>query len=197
MTQNFTIYEASVDDEDVLGEIHVESWKAAYAPFFAPEFFAEALQQRRTQWHDRIAKSEDTIMLAALERQPLVLSFFGSSPDRPGVAQIFSFFGHPAAWGTGIASALMTATLRRLCQDGCNQVRLWTLRDTPQSRRFYAKNGFTESGAVRGYDFGDGNLVDQVEYELALTELQGGSSNRQAERKLRHATEALAGDWRE
>ncbi|MEV7967382.1 GNAT family N-acetyltransferase, partial [Sphaerisporangium sp. NPDC088356] len=86
----------------------------------------------------------------------------------PGAAQIFSFFGHPDGWGSGIGSTLMTATLGRLRQNGFREVHLWTLRDTPQSRRFYAKNGFTESGAVRGFDFGDGNPIAQVEYELVL-----------------------------
>ncbi|MCG5219647.1 GNAT family N-acetyltransferase [Streptosporangium sp. KLBMP 9127] len=163
----FMTYQASVDDGDALGEIHEESWKAAYTGFFAPEFVAEAVRRRRTQWHARLAKGEDTVILAALEGRPLAFSFFGSSPTRPDMAQIFSFFGHPAGWGTGIAGALMTATLGRLHEDGYSRVHLWTLRRTPRSRRFYTKNGFTESGSVRGYDFGDGNLIDQVEYEAS------------------------------
>jgi RimJ/RimL family protein N-acetyltransferase len=44
-------------------------------------------------------------------------------------------------------------------------VHLWTLRDTPQSRRFYTKCGFTETGATTTRDFGDGNPLAQVEYE--------------------------------
>ncbi|GAA1017964.1 hypothetical protein Aple_069580 [Acrocarpospora pleiomorpha] len=55
-----------------------------------------------------------------------------------------------------------TASLGRLREDGFGGVRLWTLRDTPQSRRFYAKSGFTESGVVRGH----GNPIEQVEYEI-------------------------------
>jgi GNAT superfamily N-acetyltransferase len=150
----------------VLGEIHAESWTAAYSGFFAPEFFAEAVRRRRTQWHDRLAKGEDTVMIAALDGRPLVFSFFGTSPGRPDTGQIFSFFGHPAGWGTGIAPALMTATLRELRADGFGRVHLWTLRDTPRARRFYMRSGFTESGATREYDFGDGTLITQVEYEL-------------------------------
>jgi hypothetical protein len=43
-------------------------------------------------------------------------------------------------------------------------VNLWTLRDTPQSRRFYLKTGFADTGATRQRDFGNGRLP-QVEYE--------------------------------
>jgi hypothetical protein len=61
----------------------------------------------------------------------------------------------------------MTGTLLRLRDDGFARVHLWTLRDTPQSRRFHTKCGFAESGATRAFDYGDGNPVDQVEYERA------------------------------
>jgi RimJ/RimL family protein N-acetyltransferase len=167
--KNFTVFQASADDGDALGEIHAASWTTAYAGFFAPEFFAEAVRHRRTKWHDVLAKGEDTVMLAALDGRALAFSFFGSSPTRPGSAEIFGFYGHPDGWGTGIASGLMTVTLGRLREGGFDQVHLWTLRDTPQSRRFYAKSGFTESGAVRGHDFGDGNPIEQVEYELTFS----------------------------
>jgi hypothetical protein len=60
-----------------------------------------------------------------------------------------------------------TQTLRHLSEDGYAHVHLWTSRDTPQSRRFYLKSGFTESGAVGTHDFGDGNPLEQVEYERA------------------------------
>ncbi|MFB7175409.1 hypothetical protein ACFCYM_31985 [Streptomyces sp. NPDC056254] len=48
---------------------------------------------------------------------------------------------------------------------GFARAHLWTLRDTHQSRRFYTKAGFTESGATRTCDFGDGRPLTQVEYE--------------------------------
>jgi hypothetical protein len=43
-------------------------------------------------------------------------------------------------------------------------VHLRTLRDTPQSRRFYTKCGFTESGNESTFDYGDGNPLPMVEY---------------------------------
>jgi RimJ/RimL family protein N-acetyltransferase len=166
--RDFTVFPASSGDGDVMGEIHAESWKAAYADFFAPEFFAEAVRRRRDKWHGVLAEEKDTVMLAALDGRPLSFSYFGSSPARPESAEIFGFYGHPDGWGSGVAGALMTASLQRMREDGFRRVHLWTLRDTPQSRRFYAKSGFTESGAVRGHDFGDGNPIEQVEYELIL-----------------------------
>ncbi|MBP2704939.1 GNAT family N-acetyltransferase [Microbispora sp. RL4-1S] len=166
---NFTVFPARASDGDALGEIHAASWTAAYAGFFAPEFFAEAIRQRRTKWHDMLSREQDSVILAALDGRPLAFSYRGVSPARPGSAEIFGFYGHPDAWGTGIASALMTATLDSLRESGIGHVHLWTLRDTPRSRRFYAKCGFTESGETRGHDFGDGRPVEQVEYHLTFS----------------------------
>lgn len=158
------IRRASLSDGDVLGEIHAASWEAAYAPFFAQDFAAREVRSRRTRWHARVADETGTILLAELDGRPLALSFTCPSPDRPGLAEIRTFFAHPDAWGTGVSAALMGATLNRLHEDGYGGAHLWTLRDTPRSRRFYAKSGFTESGSVRTHDFGDGAPLAQVEY---------------------------------
>ncbi|MFD9302510.1 GNAT family N-acetyltransferase [Streptomyces sp. NPDC060048] len=161
------IRRAAPYDGDVLGEIHAAAWEAAYAPFFAPEFAARAVQSRRTRWHERIAQGAATILVAELDGRPLALSAFSPSSTRPGLAEIHSFYNRPDSWGSGVAAALMTDTLRRVRNDGFALVHLWTLRETPQSRRFYVKCGFAERGTARTFDFGDGNPLDQVEYERA------------------------------
>jgi RimJ/RimL family protein N-acetyltransferase len=136
-------------------------------PFFAPEFAASAVQSRRTRWHERIAQGAATILLAELDDRPLALSAFSPSSTRPELAEIHTFHSHPDSWGRGVAAVLMAETLDRVHNDGFTQVHLWTLRDTPQSRRFYSKCGFTECDTARTFDFGDGNTLDQVEYERA------------------------------
>lgn len=158
---------AGPDDGDVLGEVHAAAWEAAYAPFFEPEFAARAVQARRGRWHERIMEGTGTILLAVLDRQPMALSYSLPSSSRPGLAEIYSFYGHPASWGSGVAVALMVETLVRLRADGFPRVHLWTLRDTPRARHFYSKCDFTETGATRVFDYGDGSLFDQVEYERA------------------------------
>ncbi|NXY95860.1 GNAT family N-acetyltransferase [Streptomyces sp. BR123] len=152
-------------DGDALGEIHAAAWAAAYAPFFSPEFAADGVRDRRGRWHARITDGPETILLAALDGRPLAMSYAVPSASRRGLAEIYSFYGHPDGWGSGVAAVLMAETLRHLRNAGFPQVHLWTLRDTPRSRRFYAKCGFSESGRERALDFGDGNPLAQLEYE--------------------------------
>ncbi|MFF9347084.1 GNAT family N-acetyltransferase [Streptomyces sp. NPDC014734] len=151
-------------DGDALGEIHATAWEVAYGPFFDPEFAARGVRSRRTRWHARITGGTGTILLAEDDGRLLALSSFGPSSDRPDHAEIHSFYGHPDGWGSGIARTLMTETLRHLRDDGFPRVHLWTLRDTPRSRRFYTACGFVGTGAARTFDFGDGNPLAQVEY---------------------------------
>ncbi|WP_030455573.1 GNAT family N-acetyltransferase [Herbidospora cretacea] len=154
---------ARADDGDALGEIHAAGW-IVYEPFFEPSFYEKAVAHRREKWHAVLAEGTETVLLARIGERPLAFSYFGPSAHRASAAEIYGFYGHPDGWGSGIAAALMAATLSRMERDGFASVHLWTLRDTPQSRRFYRKTGFVESGESRLHDFGDGGLIDQVEY---------------------------------
>jgi len=159
---------AEARDGDALGEVHAAAWKAAYAPMFQPEFAAHAVESRRGRWHQRIAEGAGPILLAELDDRPLALSFCMPSSPLVGLAEIYSFYGHPEGWGSGVAAALMAETLRNLHRNGYADVHLWTLKSTAQSRRFYTKFGFTESGAERTYDFGDGRPLEQLEYRRPI-----------------------------
>ncbi|MFJ7591795.1 GNAT family N-acetyltransferase [Streptomyces sp. NPDC097617] len=153
-------------DGDVLGEIHAAAWEAAYAPFFEAGFAAGAVADRRTRWHERVGSGAvATTLLAEQEGRGVALSAYGPSATRPGLAEILSFYSHPDVWGGGVAAALMGGTLRHVREAGFTRVHLWTLRETPRSRRFYVKCGFNECRTGRTIDFGDGRPLDQVEYE--------------------------------
>jgi GNAT superfamily N-acetyltransferase len=152
-----------------VGEVHAASWGAAYAPRFPEDVARDGIASRRTRWHARIASGDGLIMVGFIGERALALSWSLPSESRPGLAEIYSFYTHPDGWGSGVSLALMDATLHHLQAGGYNQVHLWTLRDTPQSRRFYTKCGFTETGATRSRDFGDGTPRPQVEYERPTT----------------------------
>ena len=156
---------ATPTDGEAIGIVHAASWEAAYAPFFTPDFATREIASRLTRWHNRVTDETALILLATLNSRPLAFSWSTPSTERPGQAEILSFYAHPEGWGTGVAPRLMTETLGALRSTGFSRVHLWTLRDTPQSRRFYTKSGFTETGATRPRDFGDGTPLPQVEYD--------------------------------
>ncbi|CAM4301140.1 hypothetical protein GCM10009799_45940 [Nocardiopsis rhodophaea] len=162
------IASAAVDDAEAVGEIHARAWSVAYRELFAPEHLAAMARHRRTKWRPVIAglgANGDILLLARFDGRPLAFSYAGPSPTRAGAAEIFAFYSHPHAWGSGLSGQLMDAVLARLSAAGFRRVHVWTLRETPQSHRFYTKCGFRASGAHRRRAMGDGDLHEQVEYE--------------------------------
>ena len=155
---------AGPEDAATIGEIHAESWAIAYAPFFEPAFAAGQIADRRIRWGARLGGGG--ILLGTVDGRPLAFTWIGPSPTRPGLAELYGCYAHPDGWGTGVAATVLAAALDSIA--GFPAVHLWTLRDTPQSRRFYGTCGFAETGATRDLDFGDGRPLAQVEYERAL-----------------------------
>ncbi|MET9338075.1 GNAT family N-acetyltransferase [Nonomuraea sp. NPDC003804] len=163
-----TIREAGPGDGDVLGEIHAISWGISHGPLCTPKVAAAGIQERRTKWDAILAEGKDTVLLALLDDRPGAFARFGASSFRPGLAEIHTFFAHPDVWGSGLAAALLAAILDRLRDVGHDRVHLWTLRESAQARRFYAKNGFGETGRRHNHDFGEGPLLALVELERTV-----------------------------
>ncbi|CAM4121238.1 GNAT family N-acetyltransferase [Nocardiopsis gilva] len=163
---------ATLDDAEAVGEIHATAWRVAYRGLFAPEYLAAMARQQRTKWLPVIAGlggSGDVLLVARIDGRALAFGYAGPSPTRTGVAEIFAFYSHPDAWGSGLAGQLMDAVLAHLSAAGFRHVHAWTLRDTPQSHRFYSKCGFRASGVHRRRVMGDGYPHEHVEYEVFVS----------------------------
>ncbi|MBN6058298.1 GNAT family N-acetyltransferase [Nonomuraea sp. RK-328] len=175
MPDVITVRPAEPGDGDILGEIHALSWGASHGPLCTPEVAAAGIEERRAKWHGVLAEGVVGILLASLNERPGAFARFGASASRPGLAEIHTFFAHPDVWGTGISMVLLTAVLDRVRDAGYGDVHLWTLRDSVQARRFYAKNGFAETGRTHDHDFGDGPPLALVELERAVPGLAPSS----------------------
>ncbi|MEU1387561.1 MULTISPECIES: GNAT family N-acetyltransferase [unclassified Nonomuraea] len=168
MPDVITVHPAQPGDGDVLGEIHALSWGVSHGPLCAPKVAAAGIEERRGKWHGILAEGGDPILLARLNERPGAFARFGASTSRPGSAEIYTFFAHPDVWGSGIAGVLLTAVLDAARDAGYDDVHLWTIRDSAQARRFYAKNGFTETGRTHDHEFEEGPALALIELERAL-----------------------------
>ncbi|TDD17380.1 GNAT family N-acetyltransferase [Nonomuraea diastatica] len=168
MPDEITVHPAEPGDGNILGEIHALSWGVSHGPFCTPKVAAAGIEERRTKWNGVLAEGVDTILLARLNEQPGAFARFGASTSRPGLAEIHTLFAHPDVWGSGIAMVLLTAVLERVRDAGYDDVHLWTLQDSAQARRFYAKNGFAETGRTHDHEFDEGPPLALVEFERAV-----------------------------
>ena len=65
----------------------------------------------------------------------------------PGLAHIWAIFVAESHWGTGAATAILAATVAEIAGRGYAEVRLFTPAGQARARRFYVREGFTETTA--------------------------------------------------
>jgi GNAT superfamily N-acetyltransferase len=103
-----------------------------------------------------------------------IVGFSNFGPERErargftGRAEVYAFYVHPDAWGTGVAADLMERTEVRLRAEGFDQAVLWVLDDNPRARAFYEKFGWAASGIEADYDEYCDVAVPEVEYRKQL-----------------------------
>ena len=139
----------------------------------APEFERECLDRWRLWSWQQFDDSE--LYVAVLDDRVVGLSHFGSERQEPTcdqsgtetlatsmgvgtvhdggavalggtVGEVYGFYLHPDAWGSGAAARLMSSSLDRLAERQFSSVVLWVLRDNPRARAFYEKAGWRASG---------------------------------------------------
>ncbi|WP_197523479.1 GNAT family N-acetyltransferase [Actinokineospora pegani] len=159
------VREATAEDAAAVGEVHAEAWRQAYRDLFEPDWLTRFVDARRVRWDANLndpAQAGDTILVAQRDRDVVAFAWSGPHPDNPADAELRAFYAHPTTWGTGVARALLDGVADTVAD--YRRVRLWAMAGANRARRFYAREGFTETGLIRERDFGDGRPVLELEY---------------------------------
>jgi GNAT superfamily N-acetyltransferase len=164
-----------VEDGPAIGDAHGSAWDVAYTVVFDEAFVAGAAESRRAGWPpamERLLAPPNLLLVAELDGRVGVFAHAGPDDEVARRAEIKCFYGHPFAWGSGAAGVLMADVCARLSRD-YDAVMLWTMRDTPQSNRFYEKTGFSptgvrQTGTVTNWETGEPRQAEQVQYAKVL-----------------------------
>lgn len=146
---------AEHDDVDALCAVHVEAWRMGYRHVLPDELLDSAAfaASRHVQWSSVwwLEDARQAMFAGVLDGR--VRGFANVGSERiDGVAQelgrgeVYAFYVHPDAWGSGLATALMDVGQDWLRERGHAQAVLWVLRDNPRARGFYAKAGWAWTG---------------------------------------------------
>lgn len=163
------VRQANIDDADDLARAHVQGWRVGYRGVFpdhyldAPEFERERVDRWRAWTWPEMSGSE--LYVAVLAERVVGFSHLGPERDQPvcdqsgtgsdapaatthdgPVGEVYGFYLHPDAWGSGAAAALMQQSVQRLTERRYTSAVLWVLRDNPRARAFYEKAGWWASG---------------------------------------------------
>jgi GNAT superfamily N-acetyltransferase len=147
---------ASASDAEAIGEAHAESWLAAYVELFDHEFLVAAAESRRTGWRDligRLLMPPHRLLVGELDGRVVAVAHSVPS-DNPAAVEVCGFYAHPAAWGSGIAPALMRKSISD-AGTAFDEAILWTFRDASRARHFYEKVGYVATGRERSEEVTD------------------------------------------
>lgn len=162
-----SVREAEPSDADAIAAAHVWGWRVGYRGLFpdeyldADEFETARLERWRAwRWADF---GGPTAQLFVVELSGRVVGFGHAGPERheptcdqsglslrPTLSdargEVYGFYLHPDAWGSGAAAPLMRICEAHLLAHGFTEAVLWVLRDNPRARAFYERAGWRWTG---------------------------------------------------
>jgi len=167
-----TVREAEPRDAAGIANVHVESWRAAYAGL-VPQALLDRLSvdRRLTLWAQRLREPGETRTFVADDRGRIV-GFAGTArPDDPehppGTAELETIYLAPDMWHRGVGRKLMARSLEDLAGRGFASVFLWVLTGNERGRHFYEAGGWRPDGRVQMLNF-DGTPIEEMRYRLEL-----------------------------
>ncbi len=159
---------ATIADSEIIGQIHVRSWQAAYRGQI-PESVLERLdaEARGRMWRSILSAQEQSTWVA--EDTDGVVGFLHLSKtrdkddDSSQVAEVTAIYIHPDRWRQGVGRELLKRGLDRAQELGFGDVTLWVLETNLGPRAFYEAMGLRADG---------GEKVDDQLTEVPLREVR-------------------------
>lgn len=143
---------AVADDADAIAEAHIAAWRVAYA-HVVPRWFLDDPRfesARFDGWRRKLVDDHrpdgwdphDQVFSGLIAGRVVGFGHVGAALDEGADGELYGFYVHPDAWGTGLADALIERCHAALA-DRFDDALLWVLTDNSRARRFYERNGWS------------------------------------------------------
>lgn len=171
---------ATESDAGSIGDVHVRSWRAAYAGILPqPILDGLSVERRTAYWRDAIRNTTNDPKWV-VERDGRILGFAATGPARdddlpPQSGEVYAIYVDPDAWSSGLGRALFAAVVDDLAHRDFGDLVLWVLTNNERGRRFYEAAGWRPDGKVRILDFG-GTSIEEMRYSPAPSGTNGPSA---------------------
>ncbi|MEX0902802.1 MAG: GNAT family N-acetyltransferase [Pseudohongiellaceae bacterium] len=147
-----TVRVASAKDIDQLTEVHIASWKSAYAGLM-PKSILDNLDRdaRRVMWTNAIAEQPSETAVSTNSDHVTGFANFGKYRDNEDVdhcGEIRAIYVLERYWRNGVGSKLLEYAMVSLGRDYQEAV-LWVLDSNMRAIEFYQRHGFFRDGAVK------------------------------------------------
>jgi GNAT superfamily N-acetyltransferase len=156
MADGVSVRWARIEDAAELAEVHIASWRAAYANLLPADRLAGLDLGRRTEdWRGWLGPEGERNETLVAEIDGEIAGFAtlempSRDEDQPDdVAQIPALYLRPERRRAGIGSALVDASLDEMRKRGFREVILWMLEGNDAARAFYERTGWHLDGTAR------------------------------------------------
>ena len=145
---------ATVEDAPAIAEVHVASWRGAYADILGPEKLAELdVEERTAMWRERIPLvGAEGFRTWVAERDGRVVGFSFTRPTEDDdlnpleIAELVALYLHPDHFGSGVGGPLLAKAIAGIRSQGFLQATLWVLEDNARAIHFYRREGWRPDG---------------------------------------------------
>ena len=148
-----TIRAATIDDARAIAEVHIASWKAAYADILDLTTHSLDVDEREGAWHDRIPRiSDEGFRTWVAEVDGTIRGFAFTRPSEDDdlnpleVAELVALYLDPNYFGTGIGQPLLDKAVAGVRNQGFLQATLWVLEENARAQHFYRREGWKPDG---------------------------------------------------
>lgn len=160
------IRDAVLADADGLGALHVRSWQATYRDQLPSDFLSGLDVGARVKWFQRHISGGATVLVAEDDGDVVGFASIGASRESDG-GEVYAIYVDPAHWGRGHGHRLLSEAESKLCEMSFRWAVLWVLQANERARRFYERQSWKATGALKLEDIG-GTQVTEVRYEKTL-----------------------------
>ena len=161
----------TVDDAEVLTDLHLDVWDEAYTGLVSSEILAARRQERPERierWRTILAETSSTTLAWDDAGQLLGFASTGTGRDEdqeylPGL-EVMALYVRARAYGRGVGWALLDAVV------GSAAAYLWVLDGNQRAISFYERQGFRFDGATKpeGPPLDPGGVSEWMAGEIKL-----------------------------
>lgn len=142
------IREPVARDAAAIADLHVSTWREAYAHLLADDYFSEEfIEGRHRMWNHVLTHPRDDTSVRVAESDGSIIgfAFVGPTPasegeEPPRDRQLHAIYVSAAHHGSGAGQALLDEAL------GAGPAMLWVAKQNPRATAFYLRNGFAFDG---------------------------------------------------
>lgn len=145
------VVHALPQDARAVAEIHIHTWRVAYASFVPADYLASlSVDHSEAMWQKCIAAQAPELLVAKHADALQGWISFGAcrDDDAPKTeAEIWALYVSPSAWSTGAGRLLWLRAKERMLAQGFNTCALWVFPQNERAIKFYQRAGFVQDGA--------------------------------------------------